>query len=247
MVPLSIVFIFYRTLDLGHLERAIYSLARQIGLHAANELVFVDNNTEFDPDEIKGIVDWHFPNCPVRYHFLKHGDPDRRHSWSANYGIRAAANEFVFFTRADYILMEDALMRMAHEAGDEPLTFVSGWCWQMGYDRQGISTGTPPPYEAYAWRTNIRFLLQYPHAHRFHETDRDAGVFVTSKEAMERGSWYDEAMVSFGYQQSTLQRRMHGKGVRMMAIQDYLFCHQHHEAVRDFDQARAEYLGSKRG
>jgi len=244
---LSIVFVFYQTLDLGHLERAVYSLTKQTALDRASELVFVDNNTHYEPDEIRAVVEPHFQEPFVKYHFLKHGDSSRRHSWSANYGIQAAVNELFFFTRADYILMEDALERMADKAGENPLSFVSGWCWQMGYDRQTEMTETEPPYEAYAWRTNARFLLQYPYAFRFHETDQDAGTYVTSKAAMGKGGWYDEAMVHFGYQQSTLQRRMRAAGVEMRAIQDYLFCHQHHEADRNFVRALQEYRQSKGG
>jgi GT2 family glycosyltransferase len=244
---LSIVFTFYQTLDLNHLERAVYSLAQQVELgEIADELVFVDNNTVYHPDQIREIVEQHHWPRPS-YHFQKHGDNNRRHSWSANYGFRAAANEFVFFTRADYILMEDALKRMSEEAGDNPKSFVSGWCYQMGYDRQGITTDTEPPYEAYAWRTNTRYLLQYPYAHEYPETQLDAGVFVTSKTAMDLAGWFDEAMISFGYQQSTLQRQMRSKGIRMVAVQDFLFCHQHHEATRDFAQARREYNNSRRG
>lgn len=243
---LSIVFTFYRTLDLTHLERALYSVSRQEGLcELADELVFVDNNTVYEPGEIRSVVELYFQEPFVSYHFMKHGDSTRRHSWSANYGIRAARNERVFFTRADYILMEDCLYKMAAQA--EGLSFVSGWCWQMGYDRQAESTETPPPYEAYGWRTNVRYLLQYPYAFEFPETDQDAGVYVTSREAMEKGGWYDEAMINFGYQQSTLQRKMRKAGVKMWAIPEFLFCHQHHEADRDFDRARKEYNQSRGG
>jgi len=244
---LSIVFTFYRTLTLEDLERATYSLVHQERLHElADEIVFVDNNTLYEPVEILEVTEPYFRSFPVRYHFEKHGDSDKRHSWSANYGIRAARNERVFFTRADYILMEDCLWKMAEAAG-EGLNFVSGWCWQMGYDQQAQSTETPPPYEAYAWRTNVRWLLQYPYAFKFHQTHEDAGVFATCKEAMEKGGWYDEAMINFGYQQSTLQRRMRQAGVKMWALQEYLFCHQHHEANRDFRLAQEEYNRSRGG
>jgi hypothetical protein len=244
---LSIVFTFYQTLDLDHLERALYSLSRQTELGRADELVFVDNNTVFHPDEIRAVVEQYRIPMRLSYHFQKHGNPDRRHSWSANYGIRAADNEMFFFTRADYILMEDALERMTDECAGEGLTFASGWCWQMACERGGTPYEAVPSYEAYAWRRNVRFLLQHTHAHRFHETDKDAGVFATTKEAIALGGWYDEAMISFGYQQSTLQRRMRNAGVCMTAIQDYLFCHQHHEADRDFNRAHAEYVNSRGG
>ena len=252
LVALSIVFIFYRTLDLDHLERAIYSLAKQTDLKLASELTFIDNNTAYDPEDIRAVVEPHFQEPFVTYHFLKHGDDSRRHSWSANYGIRAAVNDTVFFTRADYILMEDCLERMAEEAMKREPSFISGWCWQMAAKRQDDSN-TPkmydhePVYEAYGWRTDVRFLLQHRWAHCFHETDQDAGVYVTTKEAMQIGGWYDEAMIHFGYQQSTLQRRMARANVRMYAIPDYLFCHQHHEADRNFARALQEFHSSKGG
>ena len=245
---LSIVFTFYRTLDLKHLERALCSLSMQTALDQATELVFVDNNTNYAPVEIENVVREYEELLPeVKYHFMKHGQSDRCHSWSANYGIRAAENDLVFFTRADYILMEDCLERMLAGMRDEQMAFMSGWCYQMACQRGGEPYEMEPPYEAFGWRDNVRNLLLWPHAHLFHETDKDAGTYLTTRTAVAAGGWYDELMVSFGYQQSTLQRQMSNAGVRMEAIQEFLFCHQHHEADRDFARARHEYMRSRGG
>ena len=251
---LSIVFTFYRTLDLNHLERAITSLAKQTIWplnDPKDELLFVDNNTEYDEADIRGVIEPHFKYPFLNYHSCKHGDPNKRHSWSANYGIRHARNSKIFFTRADYILMEDAIEKM--DAIWKEGRFVSGWCWQMGCKRQEVADrlclvyDKDPEYESYAWRSNVRNLLQHPNAHSFPETDMDAGTYMTSKAAMKVGGWYDEAMIGFGYQQSTLQRRMAEGGIAMMVVPEYLFCHQHHEAERDFDKALQEYRNSRGG
>lgn len=245
---LSLVFIFYRTLDLDHLERAIYSLARQTGLGLASELVFVDNNTAYEPEAIRAVVEPHFQEPFVKYHFLKHGVDSRRHSWSANYGIRAAANEDFFFTRADFILMEDCLERMAMTAREsQQPALATGWGWYLARSADEAGLHIDVPYEDYDWRNNVRALLQYPSSLRFHDTALDAGVFVTSKAAIELGGWYDEAMINFGFQQSTLQRHMSNAGVYMVAIEDYLFCHQHHAADRNFERAWDEYIHSRGG
>lgn len=244
---LSIVFVNFQTLTPEHMERALFSLTRQTRLDLADELVFVDNNTWYDVSILKPIVDafdWPFP---VHYHWCKHGKPNRRHSWSANYGIRAAQNEFVFFTRADFILAEDAMEQMTAANGGDELIFVSGWSCRVGVGRESEIISADPVYEAYAWRTNVRWLLQAPDAHDFFAADLDAGVFLTSKAAMDLGGWYDEAMVGFGFQQSTLQRHMRNAGVKMVCIQDYLFFHQNHGATRDFDISWAEYRQSRGG
>lgn len=245
---LSIVFVFYQTLDLDHLERAIFSLAKQTGLSRASELVFVDNNTVYDPAAIQTVVEmfeWPFPIC---YHWCKHGDDNRRHSWSANFGIRAATNELFFFTRADFILMEDCLERMAAAAldGAQP-ALATSWGWYLAREEEHAGLKAEVPYETYGWRQDARALFRHPSALQFRETALDAGVFVTSKKAMALGGWYDELMINFGFQQSTLQRRMRNAGVRMTAVEDYLFCHQHHAADRDFDRAWREYSQSRGG
>lgn len=246
---LSIVFTFYKTLDLDHLERAMYSLSRQTALCRASELVFVDNNTEYSEAEIKAVVESHFQEPFVKYHFCKHGNDDRRHSWSANYGIRAATNDLFFFTRADYILMEDALEQMVDEWAKRKPALVSGWRFHMGAAPAGCVPGTPidePAYESYGWREDARFLLQGRRA-SFYNSHQDAGVFVTTRTAIALGGWYDEAMIGFGYQQSTLQRHMWREDIAMIVVPEFLYLHQFHEAERDFTKAHEEYNNSKGG
>jgi hypothetical protein len=150
----------------------------------------------------------------------------------------------IFFTRSDYILSFDCLQRFRAFVADnsKDKIFVSGWCWQMAYDREARNIDAHVDIEQYNWRHHgMIALLQHPHAFRFHETNLDAGVWMTKKEYMEAAGWMNEGLVSWGYQQSTFQRFLDRQNVRCIALQDYLFAHQHHYADRNFDRASAEY------
>ena len=242
---LSICFVHFRSLNLTHLDAAWYSLSKQ-DLTGVNGIWFLDNNSDDDPMEISKVL-WRYGQFwktgTLHTEYNKHGDPTKTQSWSVNQVCQAAAGPEIFFTRSDYILAFDCLARMREEARNIPRAFVSGWCWQMAYDREARNIDANVDIEQYGWRERgMPALLEHPYAFRFHETDQDAGVWFTNKQYLADAGWMNEGMVSWGYQQSTFQRALRREaGVQCVAVQDYLFAHQHHYAVRDFEKAQREY------
>lgn len=246
MNSISVGFVYFRTLDLIHLDAAWYSLSRQ-DFTGVNSVVFLDNNTDQSPEAIDEVLDRYPLPVPLTIINTKHGDPTKTQSWSVNTVVRRCEGPWIFFTRADYILAFDCVTRlraMANEALVQNLRpFVSAWCWQMAYDSNAGNIDGHVDIEQYGWREGGMAALQkHPYAIRFHDTDQDAGVWLTHKDWFIEAGWMNEQMAGWGYQQSTFQRALHLRSkVTCMAVQDYLFAHQHHYAVRDFAQADREY------
>lgn len=241
---IDICFVHFRSLNLTHLDAAWYSLSRQ-GFDGVRSVQFLDNNTDDSEEDIREILSCYPIPVPVTMEFAKHGDTTRTQSWSVNHVCRdMAIGPSIFFTRSDYILAFDCLQRFRAYIGSCPgqQVFVSGWCWQMAYDRDAQNIDANIDIEKYNWRHHgMSALLEHPYAFRFHETHLDAGVWMTKREYLETAGWMNEKLISWGYQQSTFQRALDRCNVRCVALQDYLFAHQHHYAVRNFDQAAAEY------
>lgn len=258
MKDVSVCFVFFRTLNLRHLDAALYSVACQ-DLTSVREILILDNNTDFSEEAISQCVTSSlYPKIignDVRLVLWseKHGDTRRTQSWSVNRVCREATAPWILFTRADYIIAFDALARFTaraqemHAAGRKP--FLSGWCWQMAYDREARNVDANVDIEKYRWREKgMPALLQHPHAFRFHETDQDAGVWFTRKEYLAEAGWMNENLVSWGYQQSEFQRMLQNRAsCTLETIQDYLFAHQHHSASRDFAVAQSEFNKHGRG
>jgi hypothetical protein len=242
----SICFVFFRGLTLEHLDAAWFSVMKQEMLHV-HSIYFLDNNTEYPEEAIRAVINRYPWPVPVVFKSVKHGDPTKTQSWSVNHVCQMAApGQWIFFTRADYILNFDAVRRMRAEILDRPTwdhrRFVSGWCWQMAYDREARNTPEVLDIEQYHWRERgMTALLDHPYGFKFHETDQDAGVWFTKQDFLAEAGWMNEGLVSWGYQQSTFQRALTRIGITCSAVEDYLFAHQHHYAERDFDKARAEY------
>lgn len=248
----SVCFVHFNGgLNLQHLDAAWYSLSKQ-DFTGVNGVYFLDNNSPQTEEEICGVIDRYPLPVSVREVFNKHGDATKTQSWSVNSVCQWAAGPWIFFMRSDYILSFDCLARMRDEVLGRPTwdqrRFVSGWCWQMAYDREARNVPDNIDIEQYGWRERgMPALLEHPYGFKFHETDQDAGCWFTSKDFMAEAGWMNEGLVSWGYQQSTFQRAMRNLGISTSAIQDYLFAHQHHYAVRDFDKAQREYQQHGRG
>jgi glycosyltransferase involved in cell wall biosynthesis len=243
----TICFVFFKGLNLTHLDAALYSLSKQ-DMSRVNDIHFLNNDTEFTPEQVEEVAHRYFNSEQIGFsHIYHHGDPNKTHSWSVNTVVKIAQGPFIFFTRADYILAFDCLERLRAQA-DSMLDialkpFVSGWCWQMAYDREARNIEANVDLEQYNWRElGMPGLLNHPYAFRFHETDQDAGVWLTSKEYIQQVGGMNEKMSSWGYQQSTFQRVLRNHlNVTCFAIPDYLFAHQHHYVPRDFEKAQREY------
>ena len=240
---LSIAFTFYPTLDLEMLEKSVYSLTLQTALDRVSELVFVDNNTTYEPDEIRAVVEPYFQEPFVKYHFLKHGIPTRQECWSANYAIEQCENDRYVYAHGDLILTEDAIEKM-----DDACI---GNVWVTGYicllNHPISMQATNKSYEDFDWRENTRNLFAYPVAHVFKGALLAPTLYVCTKGAWEAAGRYDEGMIHWGVQQSVFVRHLEQHGTRLIEIPESLCFHMEHPADRDVDRAMVEYHASRGG
>lgn len=245
-MKIDICFVHFRGLSLAHLDAAWYSLSKQDFSNVA-AVRFLDNNSADSPEDIAIVLNRH-PVSSVNVDYAKHSDPRRTHSWSVNHVTRSVpADHWIFFTRSDYILSFDCLARL-RSAAEDPRLFLSGWCWQMAYDREARNIDALVDIEQYGWRDKgMPALLQHPYAFAFQETHLDAGVWLTSKRNILRVGGMNEGLTSWGYQQSTFQRALVNAGAVCRTLPEYLFAHQHHYAERNFQRAREEYDSFGRG
>lgn len=243
---IDIAFVYFRTLNLTHLDAAWFSVSKQ-DFTNVRSIQFLDNNTLDTEEEIRAVLARYEMPVPVNMEFSKHGDERRTQSWSVNHVCRdMCEGPYIFFTRADYILAFDCLQRFRDHCyqmeSRGQKTFISGWCWQMAYDREAQNIDANVDIEQYNWRERgMEALLEHPYAFRFHETCLDAGVWMSKKDHLEAGGWMNENLVSWGYQQSTFQRMLGRANVFCQNLDGYCFAHQHHYAERNFDVAGAEY------
>ena len=134
----SLVYTFFRSLSLAHLERSLYSVSRQTEL--PEDMVFFENNTDFSEGDIRDVVSRHFNPTRWRYYFNKHGDPRKTSaSWCQNNAIKLAQEDVFVLGKADLIYDFNFCHRvvetfMYHSSyGQNPLHFTTSHLFQMAY------------------------------------------------------------------------------------------------------------------
>ena len=233
---LTVIFIYFRTLTLDHLDAAWFSLSQQ-DLTSVEEIIVLDNNTDDAPDAIRDRLD-HYPvSVPVRVVSEKHGDPRRTHCWSSNRAFELSTTDNLFVTRADFLLNPDCLARFRAAQVREAAMFTTSWCHQMGCDASLSNTDVLADHSKpdAGWRTDPRgaaSLVGAVPANHFHATDVDAGVYLTYQSVWVVVGRFNESMVGWGVNQQDWQRRIARHRLHLTVIPDYLFHHQHHYAPR---------------
>ncbi len=256
----SLVFTFFRTLSIAHLERSLYSLSRQTDL--PDDMVFFENNTDFSEDVIKLTVAKHFPLSRWRFYFNKHGDPRKTSaSWCQNHAIKLAENDVFILAKADLIYDFNFCKRVVdvykEHAVQDGMHLSTCHLLQMAYHSE---CGKPheqvdhaKDLESLNWREDPQRLHQnvggdYGGSQYHTQTQGDAPSFCTSKQAMAAADWYDEDLVGWGYWQVSLQSDMAAKGVQMHVIPETLMFHMLHKiegpersqerGMQEFNQSR---------
>lgn len=253
----SLVYTFFRTLPLAHLERSLYSLSRQTLL--PEEMIFFENNTDFSEEEIKQVVSQHFDLNRWKFFFNKHGDPRKTASWCQNTAIRLATHEVFILAKADLIYDFSCFQRLTElfsqcsQAGAQPMHFTTSHVMQMG-----CYSGIPvqqvdhaADLEPLGWREDVQRLHKNQgNGSQYHtQTQGDAASFCTTKTAMASVNWYDEELIGWGYWQLSLQWDMAAKGVQFHVIPECLMFHMLHcieGPERCLQRAQAEYDRSSR-
>lgn len=232
----SLVFSFFRTLSLVHLERSLYSLSKQIVACPPKDFVFFDNQSNFNPDEIMAVVAKHFDVNQWVFYFCRHDGSGRTLSWANNSAIRLARCETFIFCRADFIYDFRFLEKMLLAYKNEPMSYVTSWMY--GMPDKGL--------EQFGWRNNPQNLLANSGFRPERVSQIDGPTFCTSKIAMNAADWYDETLIGWGLDQQDLQQQMIRKGVQFKVYEEYLYFHQGHEVdAGQRDLVRAQEVWKK--
>jgi hypothetical protein len=259
VMKFSLVYTFFRTLSLAHLERSLYSLSRQT--IKPDEFIFFENNTDFSEDQIMGEVCKYFDPDTIRFSFNKHGDPRKTSaSWCQNRAIQMATNDVFILAKADLIYdfdfcrrILDRFIEVSHY-GTSPLHFTSCYMMQMAYYSQ---TGKPheqvdhaADLEPLEWREDVQRLnLNQTNCQYHTHTASDAPSFCTTQTAMRMVDWYDEDLIGWGFWQLSLQSDMKPMGIQFHIIPETLMFHMLHSIEgpdRCLQRAQAEFNQSRR-
>lgn len=225
---ITVCFVYFRSLTLLNLEAALYSVRKQ-NLSDVDRLVVLDNNTDDSSEQIQAVIDkLDFP-IPVALVSHKHGDLSKTHSWSTNAVVREAKTEWVFFTRADYLLEFNTLELFLAETTSPK--FIVGRYYDVQVD-VGVCNTTRWRIEG-PGKTLQQFGQEYSH------TLVDSGVWMTTKQIFDSVGGMDESMHAWGHSQTAFQYKLYLAGVDFIKVPHIVFYHpiHHHEVGRDWDLA----------
>lgn len=238
----TLVFTFFHTLTLAHLERSLFSLARQTLL--PDKLLFFDNNSPFSPEAIERVISQQFNINQWALYYAKHANPMRQYSWRNNAAIRFSETDVFIVASADYIYDFDFCKKLLSAYADEPMSYAAAWTWQMNY-----ANGIDPDVdlESFNWRSNPKNLMSNISGSRMERAVHiDGPCFCSSKQAMDAAGWYDEELAQWGFNQQDLQAQMVRKGVKMKVVSECLHFHMQHSGERDMERAKQEWAHSSR-
>lgn len=230
---------YFKSLTLDHLRAALHGVRKQAFLQQVQELVVVDNDTTDTQPEIAAAINEAQLGIPTRLLSYKHGDASRTHSWSTNMAVRAAATNWIFYTRADYILNPAMLVRCLNAVASRSLGwdgFVTGDCFWLHVGIDAVDqTG---------WRQEgAQALHRLPGTVAAHSVI-DSGVWMTTRAAFERVGGLEEGLTAWGHAQTHFQWKLHRAGTEMVRLPEVLYYHPHHGAHRDLalanEQLRAQ-------
>lgn len=252
----SLVYTFFRSLTLDHLERSLYSISRQT--LKPDEYIFFDNNTDYSEEDIKKVISKHCNLSDWKLHFEKHHDPKKTASWCQNTAIRLSENDVFVLGKADciydftfcYRLL--TLFAMKSHYNNNPMNFTTCYLFQMPYLSKAPhdTVDHASDLEPLNWRENPQNLLKNSvGAQLMNAVINDAASYCTTKHAMEAADWYDEELIGWGYWQLALQGAMHSKGINFHIIPEVLYFHMMHSIEgpeRNLQRAHAEWLQSSR-
>jgi hypothetical protein len=222
---ITICFVYFRNLTLANLEAALYSVRRQ-DFSLVESLVFVDNNTDDAIESICSVISRFCFPVPVYFHSFKHGNPTKTHAWSTNKTVHDVKTPWVFFTRADYLLEKDTLLKFSRLADGD--VFITGNGNHLDIDIARC--------ERLGWREELRILGGTPYDY----TPIDTGVWLTRKDAFDRVGGLDEGLTAWGHAQTHFQWKLHKTGTQFLRIPEVLFYHPQHGGEKDLALANQQ-------
>jgi hypothetical protein len=232
--PITICFVYFRSLTPANLAAALFSVRKQ-DFSAVREMVIIDNDTEDPLDAINRVVDsLDFP-VPVHVYSYKHGDGDKTHSWSTNTAVMLARTPWVFFTRADFLLDFDAVKKFWMTAVAQGFNW-RGFVTSNGYHLHvDISRCEKEP-----WRSEGAARLRCFNGTEIAYTIIDTGVWLARKKDFDAVIGLDEGLTAWGHAQTHFQWKLHKDGVEFVRIPEALYFHPIHSAERNIDSAHRQ-------
>lgn len=256
--------VYFRATDIRYLEAALFSIMWQEDLAKyVDEVLVFDNDTDDDPEKLAQILAFaqQAVGVPFRLVSCKHGDEAKRcHSWSVNECFRhmapfagSFANDWLLFTRSDYILDKTLVRRFVQVAMEQSKAnpgcrwpgFVTSYAYHMAFDERGDQRiEGMRDIEPTDWRhRGAQVLLDEVNGWRVDSSNTDAGVWMTRRSLWQQVNGLNEALTSWGFQQTVFQQALVAAGAEIVQIPEYLFFHQHHGGTfRDYDVAKAELI-----
>lgn len=252
--PWSLVFNSFKSLSLAHVERSLFSLSKQTVL--PTDFIFFDNDSGIPKGQIVELLEKYCrQHQKFEWRFDEHHEPAKMNaSYAQNKSIKMAKQDTFIFTKADCVYAEDFCEKLLAQKTDNPMEFVAPWMLQMNYwsehSKPHEQVDHAKDLEGLNWREDVRRLNQVPgqlHNHAW----MDAPNFCTTKQAMERAGWYDEALHSWTIWQLDLQSNMHKRGINVKVIEEVLVFHMQHpipveQGERDLKKAHEIYDASPR-
>lgn len=248
----SLLFTFFRSLQLPHLERSLFSMSKQT--ITPDAFWIYDNNSGFCEDEVKAVIAKHFDLTKVKMIFDPHGDFKKTASYCHNRLIGMCETETFILGRADCIYSFDFCRRLLEVQGGNPMVYSASQLWQMPlYSKASYETvDHAADLEPLKWREDPMRLLQNKDKAQLHyAAEMDSASFCMAKSAWANAGGYDEYLDSWGLWQMSFQTELRRRGVEFKIIPEPLYFHTLHplppeEGQRDQSRAHAQFHKSPR-
>lgn len=252
MNQFSLVFTFFRSLSLHHLEKSLYSLSKQTVM--PDDWILYDNNTRFTPEEIQSVVALHFDLGKLRIVHDKHGDNLKGAAYCHNKAIPMAKHDTFILARGDLIYDFTYCERVLEAYADDPNNYAATWLFQMpflskaSYDKVDYAT----ELESLNWREDPkRLLLNSDGAQEHKAAELDSASFCMSKQAFYAVEGYDEFLTGWSLWGMSFQTELRRRGIQFKIVQEFLYFHFMHplppeEGERDQKKAHAQWHKSPR-
>lgn len=232
---ITICLTYFRSLTLGNLDAALYSVQQQ-DLSNVAEIIILDNNTEDSVVAIQDVIEsFGFP-VPTRLLSFKHGDQSKTHAWSTNAAIAEVQTPWMLFTRADYLLAFDAVKKFYAVVQARDYDHVRNWNGFVTSNGCHLAD-TVEACDETRWRVTGPAIFT---GSTFDYTAIDAGVWMMKRESFDAVGGMNENLTAWGHAQTEFQYRLHQAGVEFVRIPETLFWHPFHGGPRDIDLAHVQ-------
>lgn len=250
--PFSIIYTFFRSLSLHHLEKSLFSLSQQTV--QPDDFVLYDNNTSFSPEEIQKVIALHFDPSKLRIIHDKHGNNLQGAAYCHNLAIPMAKHDTFILCRGDLIYDPTYSHRVLAAYAGDPMNYAACWLYQMPfysklpYDKVDYAT----ELEVLNWRQDVRNLLKNSDGAVEHKgPEMDSASFCMSKKTFHMAGKYDEYLTGWSLFQMNFQWELRKRGVQFQIVPEFLYYHFLHplppeEGERDIRKAHAQAAASPR-